>query len=390
MPLDEDSPQKNAVILIGFLPNHHPIYLGLIKFLLEIYQSLTFLTVEDVFSQMSSEIDLDLVEVFIENRKIDKILKKNKKLIRKFKIVIVDEYYGGFIKTFNIRFSNQLKISIIHNVNKFFLVRKNVYYYIDLFFKTHYINQFDSYLVMSPIVKKYLECFSKDKQIFFFPVEENLLPERNPHNAGAISKQKEIKIVIPGMITEKRREYIVLLKMLKKYYTEFPQSKIRINLLGSINTKENVNEKDTILALINDVNRIDGNKVSYGEKFIPQEEFSRITETADIILSNTLVFNVLSDRMEIYGTTKITGISYLIYKHEKPAIIPNFQNILYGFDNQMIKFGDYSELYRKFKLIENGKIDLEVLKENAHNNRKNFNEVITNEKNEIRKYFNAL
>ena len=78
MPLDEDSPQKNTVILIGFLPNHHPIYLGLIKFLLEIYKSLTFLTVEDVFSQMSSEIDPDLVEVYIENCKIDKIFKKIK------------------------------------------------------------------------------------------------------------------------------------------------------------------------------------------------------------------------------------------------------------------------------------------------------------------------
>lgn len=381
-----ESNYSNDVILVGYLRNHHPIYLGLIKFLLSFYKSISFLTTSGVYTQLKNDIDLERVNVHIDDRKINKLLLNNRNLMKKFKVLIVDEYFGGFIKTFNIRFKNQLKIGIIHNVNKWFLVRKSLYFYIDLIFKTRYFAQFDSYIVMSPIVKKYLQAFTENKKVFFFPVEENNETTLFSHKIAKEMTNKILKIVIPGMITEKRREYINFLMMLKKYYSEHPNSIIRINLLGSINVKENLKEREIILKLINEINEGDQNRIIYGDSFIPKDEFSRAIESADLILSNTKVFNLLEDRAEIYGITKITGISYTLYFYEKPAIVPNYQNILSGFDSQMIKYKNFSDLYSKFEMLEKGEISLKSLKMNAQHNRKQFNLLINDEKKELEKF----
>ncbi|MCF2141415.1 MAG: hypothetical protein K9W44_15265 [Candidatus Lokiarchaeota archaeon] len=398
MKIKEKLVQSNKIILIGFIQNHHPIYIALINFLLEFNPSITLLTTKEIFMQIQHEIDSNKIDLHLESRKLNRMLKKNLKLINSHEIVIMEEYYGGFIKIFNLKFKNPKKIAIVHNVNKWFLVRGSIYYFIDLLFKSRYISQFDAYIVMSPVVKTYLKSFINNKNIFFFPGEENYSSEPNPYHKlekldqNIIHNGNYIEIVVPGMISEKRREYINLLLVLKQFYKNNPTSKIRINLLGSINNKENDQDRDKILEIINECNNlspIEGERIKYGKKFIPMEEFTKTLEKADLILSNAKVFNLLEDRLEIYGITKITGISYIIYRYEKPAIIPNHQNILLGFDNQFIKFSNYTDIIDIFNQIEKKEINLEILKRNAFRNRKKFNQLIKTEKNKIKDYLNS-
>ncbi len=377
------------VILIGSIPNHHKFYLGLIKFLISIFNSITFLTSPVILNEIGEDIDENKVNVYSEKLKINKLLKKNKKFIRKFDILILDEYFGGFIKTFNIRFKNPVKIGIIHNVNKFFLMKNKLYYIFDIFFKNRFFKQFDSYLVESPIVKKYLEELVKNKHVFFFPGEENYKNEIIPSKKEILAKQDLIQIAIPGMITEERREYIKLLTILKKFYSNFPNSRIRIKFLGSIKNEKNIEKKKIILDFINEINLISKDAIFYGKEYIPTNEFFQIIEKTDLILSNSKVFYSPKDRVEIYGITKITGISYLLYKYDKPAIIPYHQNILMGFDSQLIKFKEYGDLMQIFNSIENDEIDLKTMKSNAFKNRIAFNKLIDREKKSIKNYLKS-
>ena len=367
------------IILIGLVCNHHSLYRLLLKLLSLKFDEITFLTDSEIVKQIDNMIDTNIVTILLDNGRIDKILNRNLKLINNHDIMIMDEYYDSYHLLYKTKFKSKKKIAIIHNVNKWFQAKLNykIKYLLDQLFKPLFFNQFDAFITMGPNIKEYFQVMKNNKPVFFFPFDQLSLEKTNE------SVEKEtIDIVLPGMISEDRRNYKDILTVLEKYFHDNPESKIRIKFLGRI-----VSEKEKFVAERSDkINKKFGNRISYWNEFISDIEFEKEIESSDLILSNVKVFNNLKDRMEIYGITKESGVSFIIYKYAKAAIVPKFQNILFGFESQLIKFECYDDLYDIFKNLDNQEIDLGKLIINAKENRKIFNERISEENSKILNY----
>lgn len=362
----------NKIILVGLVDNHHSLYKELLTLLSSKFNKITFLTDYKIVKQIDNVIDKNIVTILLDSGRIDKVIKRNLKLINNHNILIMDEYYGLFIRLAKINIKCEKKIFLVHNVNKWFQekFRYNFKSFLDYFFKKKFFNQFDAYITMGPNVREYFRVFKNDKPVFFFPFDQSSEEVINKE-----TKKEIVDIVLPGMISERRRNYKGVLKILKRYYNDYPNSGIRIKFLGRI-----LSAKDNFIAEVSDnINKKFGDKISYWDTFIPDNEFENEIKNADFLLSNLNVYNDLGNRVEIYGITKESGISFIIYKYAKIAIVPRSQNILSGFDSQLIKFDCYDDLYKIFRKIENNEIDLEKLRVNANKNKHNFNNLIINE-----------
>ena len=368
----------NKIILVGLVDNHHSLYKELLTLLSLKFEKITFLTTPKIGNQLYNNIN-PKVETIIDSGRVDKILKRNLNLINNHKILIMDEYYGLFIRIAKINIKCEKKIFIVHNVNKWVQkkISSNLKHFLDSFFKPHFFSQFDAFITMGPNIKEYFKSLKKDKPVFFFPFDQSSQELINKK-----SSKETINIVLPGMITEKRRDYNVVLKIIEKYYSDYPNSKIRIKFLGRI-----YSDKYNFVSKFSDnINKKFGKKIFYWTSFIPELEFENEIKNADFLLSNLKISSKLVNRVEIYGKTKESGISFIIYKYEKIAIVPKSQNILSGFDSQLIKFNCYDDLYEIFRRIEENKIDINTLKINAINNKHIFNIKIKQENVKLLKF----
>ena len=177
------------------------------------------------------------------------------------------------------------------------------------------------------------------------------------------------------MISDKRRNYSELLKSLDNYYSKYPYSKINLILLGKLVPKnDNYIEK-----YYNKINNKYGEKIKYWTCFIDQKEFDKEILNSDIILSNVYPTKKIKGISEMYGISKETGISYVLYKYAKPGLVPLFQKILNGFDSQLIKYKSYFDLINIFRQIDNEEYDIRKLKSEAVINMKRFNQLIEKE-----------
>jgi hypothetical protein len=364
------------IFIIGLTSNHHSLYLLIVKVLKKQFKNITLLIRKENYNHYSQFNSEKSVQILMDTGREDRIIKRKLKEIKKHDILIFDEYFGAFHRVSSLNFNVKKIIYIMHNSNKYYqnnftLKPKRI---IDNICRNLFLKKVDSIITMGPNIKQYVNFNQTTKPTFYIPFDYDVdsFSEINNQN-------KEIRIVIPGMIDNKRRDYLSLLKFLEKFYTEYPNSKIRIKLLGRIVSKENV----IVAELSDNINIKFDNKITYFRKFIPTEQFEEELINADYILSNVHVFNKKSDRIEIYGTTKESGISFIIYKYEKPAIVPEAQRILSGFNSQLIKFNQYEDLFEIFKNIEKNNINYDKLKKEAEINKKVFNKKVIDEQNKF-------
>lgn len=359
------------VILVGLEGNHYTLYRGLLLLLSSKFKRITFLTNNIKVQPIEHFVDKNIVTIINEEGGADEVLKRNLKLINSHDILIL-EYYGSYKGFIKFNFKSTKKILIVHNVNKWFQEKFRHDYKIFLlhFFKNRFFNQFDAYITMGPNIKEYFQSIKNDKPVFFFPFDQSSEKIINKEQV-----KETIDIVLPGTISEDRRNYKDILNVLERYYQDYPKSKIRIKFLGKIFS----NNENFVIEISERINKQYGKKIFYWNSFVLVKEFEKQIMTADMVLSNLKIFNNLKDRMEIYGITKESGVSFIIYKYGKIAIVPRFQNILFGFDSQLIRFNSYKDLYEIFRKIENGEIDLKIFKRNASKNKDIFNDIIKKE-----------
>jgi len=374
--------KEKKLILIALTINHHSLYLSLIKFLLKAHDNITVLSRKDntdIFKKSNLSKNVNFI---FETGETTDIIIKNMKFINSFDTLIIDEVYGKYYKLYKLKFKNQRKISIIHNSNKWVLnkLKLHLKHIIIAYIKKLYFQQFDAYITMGPNVKLYLAEFT-NKEVFFFPFDD--YSEKNMETIKPNSNK--VDIVIPGRVTSDRRNNNGLITFLDHYYSNNPNSLIRIKLLGKFSKSKN---NEATRKLINGLNHKYGKKIFFWDNFIPPEEFESELISSDFILSNLNMINNLNDRVEIYGLTKESGISFAIFKYAKPAIIPDTQQILSGFANQFVTYNSFDQLTEIFSRIENGRISIEKLKNNSIENSKAFQELSKKEKNRIDKYLN--
>lgn len=372
--------EKPKLIFIALTINHHSLYLSMINFLNKLDYDITLLTLKDNTFFLNYPTINENIKVKFESGESSEILKKNKEFINLFEVLIIDEFYGKIINLYQLKFKNKTKICIVHNVNKWVSnkLMVNPIHIITYYIKKMYFNQFDSYITMGPNIKSYLAEFTSKKVFFFsFDILSNKINNKN------IIDSRDVTIVIPGTVSAERRNNLEFFIFLKNYFSNNPNSNIKIKLLGKMPlTRDN----EPLRFLITQINETFGKRVSYWNEFIPPEDFEHEILTSDLILSNLNVINNFDDRIEIYGLSKESGISFVIYKYAKPAIIPHNQHVLVGFENQLIPYYSYKQLQNIFIRIENGDISLKQLNNNALKNSLHFNDLINQENQIIEKY----
>ena len=296
-------------------------------------------------------------------------------LINSFESMITDEYYGLFYRLKKVKFYNKNKYLIIHNVSKWtsyvrnpFLFFKN---FLDQFYRKLFLNQFENLITVAPNLFNELKS-KTHKKIFLIPF--NFSESDNNIN---YKKKDIIRIVIPGLVDSRRRNYIQLLKTIKIFYEKYPNSKIIFDFLGKINKQK----EPKIFYEINLINEKFNNKILFYIKFIDDKTFENNIISSDFILSN-LKQNIYKQGFkEKYGITKESGVSYIIYKFAKPGIVPNWQKVFNDFENQLVNFDSYSDLIQIFSSIDDDLYDLRLLYKNAICNHKKFNNNFIKETN---------
>lgn len=352
------------IVVIALVKNHHSFYSQLIELLAKTGKTVTVLTILSN-EHLMAQVDPNVFEVKYVEGVIPDILIRNKRLINEHDMLIVDELYDGMGKAWRLHFNNTTKICFIHNANKWFYLKnaKGLRAILKNYFKERYISQFDAYVVMGPNLKEYLGAVGVKKPIFVLPFDKGNI---NEETSGITNS---IKITIPGMIDQSRRDYLGLLNTVSKYYEMNLKSKIKICLLGRIVGTEAQKLEHTI----NHINEQHGDRIVFWSAFIPDDEFERQLSSSDLLLSNLKVIKSSDDCNEVYGITKETGISYAIAKYAKPAIVPYLHQILFSLDSQLLKYRNHESLVGIFEELDSGKIDLIALKANALANREYVN-----------------
>lgn len=358
--------KNNQIIFIGLIENHQSMYDYILKLLCENFNDVSFLTSNKIKSDINIK-NSNLNFIIDDEKLICKVYIKNIKLINSFENMITDEYYGLFYRLRNIKFNNQNKYLIIHNVSKWTSCVNNPFFYFKNFFDQYYrkffLRQFENLITVAPNLLKELKN-KTNKNVFLVPFNFSDLSRDFNYK-----KKDYCLIVIPGLVDRRRRNYNKLLDTIEIFFSKYPKSKIIFEFLGKINK----NREPKIYSKINSINSRFNNKILFHTKFIDTNTFENNILKSDFILSNLKPYIHKQGFKEKYGLTKESGVSYIIYKYSKPGIVPNWQKVFIDFENQLVNFETYSDLIKIFSSIDNGLYDLTLLNKNAKYNYKRFN-----------------
>lgn len=125
------------------------------------------------------------------------------------------------------------------------------------------------------------------------------------------------KIIIPGIISNKRRNYDELIKVIKNVLSK--RTDFKFILLGRIVSKE-------LIVPLTRLKQQFPQNIQFFSSYIEQELFEKYVIESDIILA-PIRKNVDSNPQEQYGLTKASGIEFDAYKYKKPILIPSFYEI---------------------------------------------------------------
>jgi len=185
---------------------------------------------------------------------------------------------------------------------------------------------------------------------------------------------KILKVIIPGHVSELRRENIKFLTALEKLPQE-QRNKLSINFLGSPG-KFPKDKYSEILFKVLDL-RNKGFNIILNDKFIHLKDYNKQLDEADIILGN---INVKCGK-EIYGESKDTGIHYTMISSAKPGLLPSKMKEVEELESSTRMFNDYKHVidiisgfvqYRNHIRSAKEKTLLEYLKDQAKENSLKF------------------
>ena len=308
-----------------------------------------------------------LEELFksVNNYKLDKVY-----------MITFEKFFKEF---FTFKFNSQINI-FIHNVDEWFYTAwkyalyhllKNISSYNDFIYRIKLNILYKSYrekivkkllntdgrfVVLNSFIKKELIKYLPENKVDVIPfsIYDDTLNDTSANN-------KLLKICIPGMVSETRRDYYSVLKIIEENLDFFSKN-IEIEFLGGIAYKEG--GRNILVEIEKLVNR--GAKIIYHEKpNVPLDEFDNRLAANDIILGNIVVS---VDKYSKYGKTKETGVPFTMIRAAKPGILPADYNVIAQVESSTIRFKNYSELKDIIIDLVNRKERLISLKKEAIKN----------------------
>ncbi len=265
------------------------------------------------------------------------------KLDKDFKLVIIgtgDKYFSVYKRIAKAYHT----CAIIHNLNLAYT--KNIFFNKEI--KISLIHRFGLMFTKNAFLKELKRIYILDESLHrrheflktrYFPLFFNSgRTEQNPRSC--------IKIVVPGTVEQKRRNYLRVFKKVKCF-----KGKMQLILLG----KAKGEELTWIRKAVNEIP--DNIELVYFEKHIDQNKYDQVLSDADLLwcpFQETTNYNGV---IEFYGVTKISGCLGDAIRFGKPTIFPSLFQLKYDFvfqeeddlENQIQKILKMSFNFENFK-----------------------------------------
>jgi len=181
------------------------------------------------------------------------------------------------------------------------------------------------------------DLMSKKNDLKFLPIYFNQFDSQN-------SQQGIIRIVIPGAVSQSRRDYDSFFEKLKQFKNK--GINYEIIFLGKASGKE----LEKLKLLLDKISQFI--KIQYFEKKIEQDIFDDWMRKADALYCPIQKETEFLSIKEIYGKTKISGNVGDAIKYAKPAIFPE----TYESDLEFI-IKEKPDLQTQFSEVRNQKFD---------------------------------
>jgi hypothetical protein len=206
------------------------------------------------------------------------------------------------------------------------------------------------YIVMSNRLKNNLSPYVDAEKIVVFPTLIN-------EGAGLSTSKKsgKIRLCIPGIVTDGRRDYTGLFKILDSILPQIKNS-LAFDFLGFVDKKE--------LHLMDKIKELEqrGLEVTYSLDFVDVVTFDKILDSSDILLNNQTMSVSHTGQ---YGQTKESGMIFNIVRGAKPAIFPSAYAVDAEFEDVLLYYNSADSLKDILLGLATQSIDIEQLKANA-------------------------
>lgn len=209
--------------------------------------------------------------------------------------------YKSAIVVHNLNFTKASRWELFKSI-----FRKDQQYRLKLFLK-------EGLLESSKVYQraKYLlgidKLMSKQNHLKFLPIYFNQFTSEN-------SQQELIRIVVPGAVSQGRRDYYSFFEKLKNF--KDVNLSYEIIFLG----KASGEELEYLKQISNKTNQFI--KIQYFEEKLKQQEFDKWMMKSDILYCPIQTETEFFSIKEIYGKTKISGNIGDAIKYGKPAVFP--------------------------------------------------------------------
>lgn len=262
-------------------------------------------------------------------------------------------YYNTIASHYKTYFKNQFKgtsILRIHNAHTYLKPLKH-WYIIPTFFNLfkaasyfirEFIGELDFYYLPKLVNKMNYYCFA-DENVKNYVLENNITSKEKifPTIPGSVFNgefkpfelKDKIRICIPGIIDERKKDYKPVLEALKLISNQLTEP-IEIVLLGKPVGKYAqwvINEFNKLASANIEITSFTG--------FVEQSKFNELMFGSHLLITPTLDNTVFRTYKEIYGKTKASGSVGEMVKYGVPNLFPSY---IY-FDNEMEKIIDRYE-----------------------------------------------
>ncbi len=208
------------------------------------------------------------------------------------------------------------KIVTIHDINAHFRPLLSVNFRRQIrqwgrWLLVHTAKEFN--VVGQPMLEQLSRRLSHEKKVYCVPGAVFEMEQRD----SRLFSPEQIKIVIPGSVDSRRRNYDEVFLLLKQ--ANELSVPLVIYLLGGISMEFG---KD-ILARCLEYSRNLSNLIFYPVNIVDQPEFDKVMIASDFVWIPSRIRTNLTDGIEeIYGETVSSGSIFEVIKHAKPFIVP--------------------------------------------------------------------
>ena len=267
---------------------------------------------------------------------------------RKLDLLYLNTISDNFIfYAWILRFLKGVRVVLtIHSINNFFwkLPRLNLRAVIRSVGKKQLIKQVNEFNVVAITLVGYLRTkLAASKTIYTVPgaVYEQRKRELKPSENKKISR-----IVVPGVIDARRRNYQDVLKLAE--LINKTGMRISITLLGGLNKEFG---SGIIESIKNSPHTAD--LKYYTAPVVDQPEFDRKMDDADIVLLPATVQTYILDGIyEEYGVTQSTGTLFDIVKHAKPFFAPRNLRVDPFLEKSCLRYDSVDEILEIIQALE--------------------------------------